>query len=287
MLISIIIPVYKRTEWLERCIERIKEQKYGGHFEVIIVDDGSPNGHAFESIIKNVQLHGDRLIWYLKNSHAGPAAARNYGARFSKGDILCFLDDDSLSAEEWLEEITRSFFSDSFVGVVSGKTLSFDRFDGLSLLLEKRVYPSKSWASCNIAYRRDVFEAIGGFDENFKEPSWEDNDLGLRVLSKGYKHVFNEKAVVYHPHEKTLFEYKKKCRLNGRGAAVFCRKYLFRKPHWALAAPLLMSRRLVYGFFPSVWLRRPDSPLYIKYLWSFFSLQGFLGEIFRNNYEKN
>jgi len=287
MNISIIIPVYKRTEWMERCIERIQSQKCSEQFEVIIVDDGSPNGRLFETITKNVKQQSDRAIHYLKKVHAGPAAARNYGVQFSKGKILCFLDDDSMPEKDWLEEITRPFYSDSSVGVVSGKTLSLDRSESLSLLLEKAVYPRKSWASCNIAYSSKVFNALGGFDEYFTQASWEDNDLGLRARWGGYVQRYNEKAIVYHPHENTLEEYKRKCLVNGRGAALFSRKYMFKKPLWAFAAPFLMSRRLSYGVFPAVWRRRIDSALYIKFLWSFLSLKGFINEIMRRRHDDN
>lgn len=66
------------------------------------------------------------------------------------------------------------------------------------LLLEKVVYLGKTWAICNIAYWRDVFEKFGGFDETFADASWEYNDLGIRARWAGYKHIVNEDAIVYH-----------------------------------------------------------------------------------------
>ena len=278
---SIIIPVYKRTEWIKSCLNRVLVQESHKSFEIIIIDDGSPNCHDFELIVSGIKQRENCLLQYHKKEHAGPAAARNYGVQVSSGAILCFLDDDSMPHEGWLEEITRPINESCLVGIVNGKTLSLEQGKGVSRMLEEYVYPEKCWASCNIAYRREAFESVGGFDEYFKEPSWEDNDLGLRVLSKGYEHVYNEKAIVSHPHENTLSEYREKCQLNGRGAAAFSRKYLFKKPYWAIAVPVLMSRRLIYGFFPSVWLRQVHSAYYLKYLWSFFSIQGFLKEIFK------
>jgi GT2 family glycosyltransferase len=282
---SIIIPVYKRTAWIKSCIEKLQKQGPIGRFEIIIVDDGSPNSREFQEIISGITQTNDCLLRYYQKEHSGPAASRNYGVKLSTGPLLCFLDDDSLPHEDWLKEITEPFSRDVSIGLVSGKTLSLDRSAGLSLLLEENVYPEKSWASCNIAYRRSVFEELGGFDEQFKEPSWEDNDLGLRTRWRGYDHVYNAKAIVHHPHEKSFSEYRKKCLLNGRGAAAFSKKYLLKKPLWAIAAPFLMSRRLFYGIFPSVWLREEFSPFYVKYLWSFYSLQGFLGDIFKIKYE--
>jgi glycosyltransferase involved in cell wall biosynthesis len=288
MNVSIIIPVYKRTNWIQNCLNMIQAQRYGDSYEIIIVDDGSPNGHAFEKIIVNARRRqSSSCIHYIRKDHVGPAAARNYGVRFSKGDILCFLDDDSMPVQNWLEEITQPFGIGGAVAIVSGKTLSFDRREGLPLLLEKTVYPRKSMASCNIAYNRKVFESLGGFDELFTEASWEDNDLCLRARWRGYRHLHNEAAIVYHSHEKTLDEYKKKCLLNGRGAAIFSRKYITRKPFWALATPLFMSRRILYAILPSVWMKRTNSPAYLKYLWSRYSIRGFISTMKERSQAEN
>ncbi|MEK6591244.1 MAG: glycosyltransferase family A protein [Nitrospinota bacterium] len=281
MEVSIIIPVYKRTDWIEKCIEKLRGQDFEDTFEIIVIDDGSPNEMEVRKSISGHQRDGKGVIKYFRNRHRGPAAARNYGVRFSSGEILCFLDDDSLPVKEWLREITLPFKDSESTSLVSGMTLSLDRNAALPIMLEKTVHSGKCWATCNIAYRRKIFESLGGFDESFTEPSWEDNELGLRAKWAGYVHLFNEKAIVYHLHENSLEEYKRKCLLNGRGAAVFAHKYLFKKPLWGICTPLIMSRRLMYGIFPSVWMKRSNSSAYLKFLWSFYSLQGFFMSIFR------
>jgi len=286
MDVSIIIPVFQRTEWVAQCIKRVIEQDYHGEVEIIVVDDGSPNKSEIRKTIK--QFSEKRIrVHYLRNYHAGPAAARNYGVRYSSGNILCFLDDDSLTERRWLQEITDNFHSDESTALVSGRIVSLDQRNGLSIALQKAVYSGRHWATCNIAYRREVFEKLGGFDESFPEPSWEDNDLGLRARWAGYKHVYNEKAIIYHPHERTVAEYKNKCLLNGRGAAVFCRKYLLSKPLWGIGTPLIMSRRLIYGIFPSVWMQKTHALSYLRFLWSVYSLRGFLSSIMRMQYGNN
>jgi len=277
--VSIIIPVYKRAEWIQRCLEKLAEQRFAAPFEIIVVDDGSPNAEEIGCSLEGIQEESSGIIRFLKGSHAGPAATRNRGVRSSSGRILCFLDDDSLPDENWLSEITRLFGDHPSPAIVSGKTLSYYRQVSLPLLLEEAVYAGKSWATCNIAYRRDAFDSLGGFDESFREPSWEDNDLGLRARWAGFAHVYNDRAVVYHPHEQTIDEYRRKCLLNGRGAARFASKYLLHKPVWGFITPVAMSRRLLYGLFPSVWMRNPQSKAYVKFLWSYYSLQGFIGAL--------
>lgn len=282
MQASIIIPLYKRTDWIGRCIEKLLDQDYDGDYELIIVDDGSPNGTVVKEACEKYIRKGYIEVKYLRSKHAGPAAARNYGVQASTGKILCFLDDDSLPNKEWLREILQPFSDFGGAGFVSGRTVSFER-KGLPLLLEKSVYSGKSLATCNIAYRRDTFVALGGFDEYYKKPSWEDNDLGLRARWAGFDHSYNDKAIVSHPHEKTIEEYRAKCLLNGQGAAAFSRKYFFAKPFWSIATPVVMSRRLVYGFSPWVWLSRASSPHYLKFIWSYCSLRGFVKSLLHLN----
>lgn len=285
MYSSIIIPVYERTEWLERCLRRLCCQKFTRSYEILVVDDGSPNGSMLESVVTAVQGQLSANIRYIRNVHAGPAAARNLGVKMSSGEILCFVDDDSLVDQAWLQEITHPFVATDRADLVSGRTLSLHS-TGLSARLEHTVYSGKTWATCNIAYRRDVFEYLGGFDESFPEASWEDNDLGIRSRWAGYRHDYAANAIVYHPHEDTLEEYRRKCLMNGRGAAAFARKHFSRRPWWSLATPCIMARRLLYGVYPSVWLRKADSSAYLRYLWSWYSLRGFVAS-FGWGYGKN
>lgn len=287
MQVSVIVPVYKRYDWLEKCLEALGRQSFQADWEVVIVDDGSPNEDQIRQTIEKIAGDFPVSLKLLRKPNGGPAAARNFGVLSAGGKILCFLDDDSVPEPQWLEEITAPFKRDEKVGLVSGKTLSYEREEGLSLLLERTVYAGKCWATCNIAYRREAFEHLDGFDETFPEPSWEDNDLGLRARWAGYRHVFSEKAVVLHPHERSLPEYRAKCLLNGRGVAVFSRKYWRKKPLWGFGAPLMMARRLLYGLSPLTWVHPSRSGSYVKFLWSLYSVQGFVAALAAKNYGKN
>jgi GT2 family glycosyltransferase len=282
---SVVIPVYRRAEWLAKCLAALGAQQGGGAFETIVVDDGSPNADAIAAVVAGARNAGLAVVFASK-ANGGPASARNHGVQLSSNGIICFLDDDSVPDPNWLQEMVSAFRKAPLTDLVNGRTRSYDREGLIPLLLEREVYPGKNWATCNIAYRRRVLVALGGFDENFPEPSWEDNDLGLRSRWAGYRHLYHELAVVYHPHENTLAEYIGKCRLNGRGAAVFSRKYLISKPWWALLVPVVMSRRLVFGLHPCVWLGKTGAP-YLKFLWSLYSLQGFISRFASRKHGKN
>src|SRR5205085_2187047 len=107
---SIIIPTYARLERLAICLGALARLEYPrDRFEVIVVDDGSDRSP--ESVISNFR---DRFnIILLKQSHAGPATARNAGARKAKGDLLAFTDDDCEPASDWLRALANRFGSES------------------------------------------------------------------------------------------------------------------------------------------------------------------------------
>jgi len=279
--ISVIIPCYSRVKWLPTCLLALSRQDIGRTFQVVVIDDGSPNETEIRELVQDARIGGYNLI-FERQDNAGPAAARNHGVRLSSGNILCFLDDDSVPAPDWLGNMVSPFLKNIDVALVSGSIKSFYK-DGLSAELEEAVYYGMHWATCNIAYRRDIFLQLGGFDESFPDASWEDNDLGFRARWGGYRHVMAEEAVVSHPHEQTWDEFRIKCFANGRGAARFCTKWMNKRPLWAFATPVLMSRRLLYGLHPSCWFGDQHSLAKIRFYWSWYSLKGFLGVVLETN----
>ena len=271
--ISVIIPCFRRIEWLPRCLHALSRQDVGRTFQVVVIDDGSPNAAEIRDLVLGVASEAYDLI-FERQVNAGPASARNHGVRLSSGNILCFLDDDAVPEPDWLRNIIAPFQLDKEVALVSGSIKSYYK-EGLSAELEKAVYNGIHWATCNIAYRRDLFLQLCGFDESFPEASWEDNDLGLRVRWGGFRHVMAKDAVVLHPHERTWDEFRAKCFANGRGAAHFCKKWIMQRPFWAFATPILMSRRLLYGLLPSCWFGGLYATARLRFFWSWYSLKGF------------
>src|SRR5690625_1048731 len=101
ILVSIIIPVYNKEEYLEDCLESVINQSYE-KIEIIIINDGSTDGS--ESIIKKWK-NKDNRIKYMSQNNQGVAIARNNGIKVSKGDYIYFIDADdylSLNAIETL-----------------------------------------------------------------------------------------------------------------------------------------------------------------------------------------
>lgn len=103
-IFSIVIPTYNRPKQLAACLQACGRLDYPhDRFEIIIVDDGSPDP---------VEVHkkdGSNLISItcLRQFNAGPASARNMGAQHAQGDILAFTDDDCVPTQQWLRELDR------------------------------------------------------------------------------------------------------------------------------------------------------------------------------------
>jgi len=126
----------------------------------------------------------------------GPARARNTGARTAKGDILFFVDADVTIPPDALNQIHCAFQGDAGLAAVFG---SYDDapseanfFSQYKNLLHHYVHQTASgkastfWGACG-AIRREVFWAVGGFDETYRHPSIEDIELGYRLKKAGHR----------------------------------------------------------------------------------------------------
>ncbi len=196
MRISVVIPVYNGGAKLLECISALTALKYST-LEIVVVDDGST-----EDIASVADQVGARVLRLSRNS--GPAAARNWGARHTRGDIIFFVDADVVLAPDAIERVERVFQEQPSVAAVFGSYDAKPKAPGLVSqyrnLLHHFVHQngeseaSTFWAGCG-AIRREVFEAIGGFDqERFRVPSIEDIELGYRLRQAGYR-IFLDKSI--------------------------------------------------------------------------------------------
>lgn len=88
--ISVIVPVYKAEQFLEECIDSILEQTFRD-FEILLVDDGSPDGSG---AICDAYAAREEKIRVIHQENQGQAAARNHAMPLAKGDWICFVDSD-------------------------------------------------------------------------------------------------------------------------------------------------------------------------------------------------
>ena len=186
--LSVIVPVFNGRMALERCLAALIDPSLP--FEVIVVDDASTDGSGAVAA-----RMGARVLTLAAN--AGPAAARNHGARHARGDILFFVDADVVVAPGTLERVATVLATRPEVAAVFGSYDANPAAGGLvsryKNLLHHFVHQQGAaegatfWAGCG-AIRRAVFEAMRGFDqERFRHPSIEDIELGYRLRRAGHR----------------------------------------------------------------------------------------------------
>ena len=207
-MISVIVPALNAADTLGTCLSALLAQSLPRtQYEVIVVDDGSTDGTA-----EIAHRSGVRVIC---QQHAGPAAARNLGARVAQGELLLFTDADCEPAPDWIAHMSGAFQDPELQGAkgayrtrqkhLVARFVQLEYEDKYRRLRRQRRVDFVDTYSA--AYRRDVFVANGGFDLAFPTASVEDQEFSFRLARKGYKLAFVPAAIVCHRHDATLGEY--------------------------------------------------------------------------------
>lgn len=194
-LFSVIIPTYHRNDLLAKCLDCLAPNVQTlpvEQYEVIVTDDGSQT--TAEEMIR------DRYPWakWVAGSRQGPAANRNNGARYAKGEWLVFTDDDCLPDPQWLEAYAKAVLTEPSCLVFEGRTYVDRPRRTLAEISPANESGGYLW-SCNFAIQRQLFESISGFDERFPYAAMEDVDLSRRLTKTGYTFSFIKTASVCHP----------------------------------------------------------------------------------------
>lgn len=204
MLVSIVIPAYNAERTLEACLRACLDQTYP-ETEVIVADDGSTDGTP--------EIAARFGVRYIRQGNRGPAAARNMGARVACGEIIAFTDSDCIPQRDWIAQLVGGF--EPGVAAVGG-TYGIANPDRLlaRLVHEEIVVRHARFknevdflGSFNVAYRKDAFDAVHGFDESYTAASGEDNDLAYRLQDAEGTLRFCRAAVVAHHHPVRLLSY--------------------------------------------------------------------------------
>jgi GT2 family glycosyltransferase len=161
-------------------------------FEVIVSDDGRDE--------RTRMMIADRkgCARWNRGPRRGPAANRNHGARLASGEWIAFVDDDCQAGSGWLRAI-RAAASRGDADVIEGMTTIPDKVDHPFRQGVENVTGDQYW-SCNLAVRRDLFQRMGGFDEDFLEAGGEDMEFAWRLRARpDIRRRFVPEALVYHP----------------------------------------------------------------------------------------
>ena len=223
-VVSVVVPTYRRPGQLKDCLEALAKQTLPGPWEVIVVDDGSPEpaDSATESLLA---ARGWQL---LRQQNSGPSAARNRGAQQALGEFIAFTDDDCLPHPNWLEDLLQVARNrpNALVGGTTVNGLSDDFFAATSQMIVDLVYehfnsnPNEAYflTSNNIICSRQRFLEVGGFDRSFPRPGAEDRDFCDRWRMRQWPIVWCPEARVEHRHAQSLQQFLDLYVRYGRGA---------------------------------------------------------------------
>lgn len=204
--VSVIIPTYNRTSFLNRAIQSILNQTYQ-NFELLVVDDASTDNT--EDVVKSFN---DNRIQYLRhNENRGLSAARNSGIEVARGKYVSFLDDDDEFLPQKLEKQINKFEPlPSSTGVVYSGFCYVDK-NGHEVLKVIPTFRGNIYAillKYNICavitplIRKDCFQKAGLFDESLH--SLQDWDLWIRI-SKYFEFDFVADVLAkYYVHGKQM-----------------------------------------------------------------------------------
>ena len=234
--LSVIVPTYGRPERVEKLLNKLAEQDLDPRrFEVIVVDDGTPDP---------VRLRGGDYpftLLLLRQENGGPGSARNTALAHARAPLSLILNDDALPADDLLsghlaahaehgpgrailgafpfaEEARQSPFTQT----LEDSDLLFD----YPRLRHRQSHAWQFFWTCNISLSTETLRAVGGFDaERFREAIVEDVELGYRLEQRGVDVVYRADLICEHDHTLTVDGYFARAKRLGVNLARMYAKY--------------------------------------------------------------
>ncbi len=252
--VSVVVCAYNAESTMAACLDSLRALRYPA-YEVVVVDDGSTDRTG--SIAE--EYEGMHVI---HQENKGLSAARNVGIAASTGEIVAFTDSDCVVDADWLHYLVASFLS-SGLPAIGGPNLpppedslvascvAASPGGPLHVMLDDEE--AEHIPGCNMAFRREVLEEIGGFDPIFRSAG-DDVDLCWRLQKRGHRIGFSPAATVWHFRRNTVKAYIDQQKGYGKAEALL----YFRHPQRFNALGYARWRGRIYGGFSAmVSLRRP------------------------------
>jgi GT2 family glycosyltransferase len=205
MLVSVILPTHNRPVLLARALGALAKQTLPKtDYEVIVVADSCRDDTAEVLAYLKEAFPG---LWSISVSVKSPAKARNAGVKLARGSYLAFTDDDCEPEPDWLVNLLASFEKKPEAVAAGGRTVTIteERTPLTHQVEHAGETGTDCLPSCNIMCRREAFEKIGGFSEQFSFPHNEDTDLCWRLESLGPL-FYAPEALVTHPPRNDTFK---------------------------------------------------------------------------------
>jgi O-antigen biosynthesis protein len=225
-LVSIIIPTRDLGEILDNCLESIFTKSAYPNYEVVVIDNGSTEKNTEQAIAKWTAKEPNRFRCYRLDIPFNFSKINNYAVKQAQGDYLLFLNNDTeVITPDWIEGMVEQA-QRSAIGAVGSLLLYPDNtiqhagivmgLGGLAahshygfpvttpgyLGQVKCISNVLAVTGACLMCRREVLEAIGGFDEELVV-AYNDVDLCLKMVAKGYRNVYLPHVVLYHHESKS------------------------------------------------------------------------------------
>ena len=188
-MISIIVPVYNVENYLEECLDSIKNQTYTD-IEVILVNDGSTDN---SQVICERYCQQDPRFHLINQSNQGQSVARNNGVAASRGEFITFVDSDDVIKSDMLQQLMR--YMDTGIDIVEcnitedihclnseGKEIGVKELDSNEALYECFNH-GVSWSPVAKLYRREIVEKVP-FLENLIYEDFYTGIVSLKYIHK-------------------------------------------------------------------------------------------------------
>jgi peptidoglycan/xylan/chitin deacetylase (PgdA/CDA1 family) len=191
--VSVIVPAYNEERVIAQTIRSLLRSDYD-NFEIIVVDDGSPDR---TSEVVREQFADEARVRLFTKANGGKAEALNYGLRHARGEVVIGLDADTIFAPQTMAALAHRFY-DPRIGAVAGNAKVGNRINVVTRwqaleYITSQNLDRRAFASLNCitvvpgavgAWRRDLLVRAGGFSSDTLA---EDQDLTLRVRRLGYR----------------------------------------------------------------------------------------------------
>ena len=217
MDVSVVIPNYNGEVLLKKNLPKVfKElgQYKNYNSEIIVVDDSSTDKSIL--LLKEFAAKYQNLKVLKNEKNLGFSSTVNKGVANAKGEIVILLNTDVYPRKDFLMPLLIHFSEEKVFAVgCLDKSIEdnniVERGRGLGswkkgFLVHRRGEVDKTntlWVSGGSgAFRKSIWEKLGGFNELYNPFYWEDIDLSYRALKSGYKVLFEPQSTVYHEHEK-------------------------------------------------------------------------------------
>lgn len=204
---SIVVPSYNSERTILRCLSSLKQQHFNEACEIIVVDSSSDRSPEL------IRKHFPKVTLLHLPEQTIPGTARNFGIERAQGDIICFIDSDCIASPDWLNNMARIHRQEDYAAVggavANGNPECLVGWAGYFAEFREffPFHPSgfmPNIPSCNISYKRRVFEQYGNFPDlmpdsvGIKHPQQEDLLLNLRLVTHGEQIFFDPAIQVAH-----------------------------------------------------------------------------------------